>query len=327
MTDYYQILEIPKAATDAEIKKAYRKLALKYHPDKNQGDAAAEERFKKIAEAYSVLSDAAKKKQYDRPTDGDFNPFSFDSFVNQFGSDQFRNNRSRDNTRGKASQHKTHQPPPDPTYLNIYLKAKISLAEAVSGKKVELSFSKKKIKYTGLNGDLINFVKEDEEKEITIQVNLTSVFLQIVKEDGRHIAKVRVNKLGNDDVVTRQNLWGGIEQHPMFGDLYVEIEIDFPENVELEGNNIVHQVSIPLYKIVNKGEKIRIETILGKKYDAEINQPDTLTDLKFILSSEGILDEQSHRGNYIIKFDILAPNLSNLDKEEKSIFLAMLQKT
>lgn len=65
MEDYYDILGISKTASDADIKKAYRQLALKYHPDRNQNDKAAEEKFKKISEAYAVLSDEEKRKQYD----------------------------------------------------------------------------------------------------------------------------------------------------------------------------------------------------------------------------------------------------------------------
>ncbi len=64
--DYYEILKINRDATGAEIKKAYRKLALQYHPDKNQGDKEAEEMFKKINEAYGVLSDEKKREIYDR---------------------------------------------------------------------------------------------------------------------------------------------------------------------------------------------------------------------------------------------------------------------
>jgi molecular chaperone DnaJ len=64
--DYYEILGVAKTASAEEIKKAYRKVAMQYHPDRNPGDKAAEEKFKEAAEAYEVLSDADKKAQYDR---------------------------------------------------------------------------------------------------------------------------------------------------------------------------------------------------------------------------------------------------------------------
>jgi molecular chaperone DnaJ len=64
--DYYEVLGISKGATEAEIKKAFRKKAMEYHPDKNPGDAAAEEKFKAVNEAYTILSDPDKKNKYDR---------------------------------------------------------------------------------------------------------------------------------------------------------------------------------------------------------------------------------------------------------------------
>ncbi|NQU64087.1 MAG: J domain-containing protein, partial [SAR324 cluster bacterium] len=77
--DYYKILGVQKDANKAEIKKMYKTLALKYHPDKNKGDKASEEKFKKISEAYAVLSDDEKRKQYD-----------------QFGSEGFSNRYSQE---------------------------------------------------------------------------------------------------------------------------------------------------------------------------------------------------------------------------------------
>jgi molecular chaperone DnaJ len=64
--DYYEVLGVPKNAGEADIKKAYRQMALKYHPDKNPGDKQAEEKFKEAAEAYEVLSDSSKRQRYDQ---------------------------------------------------------------------------------------------------------------------------------------------------------------------------------------------------------------------------------------------------------------------
>lgn len=94
-TNYYKELGVNKDATEEQIKKAYRKLAMKYHPDHAKGDKSAEEKFKKISEAYAVLSDKEKRKQYDEVGSAAFNQkytqedifrgFDFSDILREFG--------------------------------------------------------------------------------------------------------------------------------------------------------------------------------------------------------------------------------------------------
>ena len=92
--DYYQILGVSKSASDDEIKKSYRKLAMKYHPDRNPGDKEAEKKFKEAAEAYEVLKNKEKRDAYDQyghsafdqSAGGGFNAGGFDDFSDIFNS-------------------------------------------------------------------------------------------------------------------------------------------------------------------------------------------------------------------------------------------------
>jgi len=93
MRDYYEILDVPKDADSNAIKKAYRKVAMKYHPDKNQGDRATEEKFKEAAEAYGILNDGEKRKRYDQfghagvnqSADGGFHNMDMNDIFSSFG--------------------------------------------------------------------------------------------------------------------------------------------------------------------------------------------------------------------------------------------------
>jgi molecular chaperone DnaJ len=143
--DYYDVLGVNKSASPEDIKSAYRKLAVKYHPDKNPGDKAAEDKFKEASEAYGILSDKSKKENYDNfghaafenggGGQGGFGGFGgfggsdfsdiFEDFFGDFGGGGRRNSRRNSSNRGS----------------DLRYDLSITLEEAYSGKKQNIQFS------------------------------------------------------------------------------------------------------------------------------------------------------------------------------------------
>lgn len=140
MTNYYEILEVLREATQDEIKTAYRRLALQYHPDKNPGDQEAEERFKQVSEAYRVLADSEKRQLYDLYGDAGLVGLdlgSFDGFEDIFGSfgeafeDFFNFGRTRE---------KPDQPQPG---ADLRQRVVLTLEEVVKGLKTSLAVERR----------------------------------------------------------------------------------------------------------------------------------------------------------------------------------------
>ena len=141
--DYYEVLGLSKGAGDSEIKKAYRTLAKKYHPDMNQGDAEAEQKFKEVNEAYAVLSDADKKAKYDQYGHAAFDPasggfggggfggfdgFDFGDIFSSFFGGGFGGGTSRRNAPIQGD--------------DIGIRINLTFEEAVFGTKKEVSYQK-----------------------------------------------------------------------------------------------------------------------------------------------------------------------------------------
>ena len=145
--DYYEVLGVIKSSSQEEIKKAYRKLALKYHPDRNKNDKAAEAKFKEASEAYHVLSDKGRKTNYDQfghaafenaGGRGGFSNFDFSgAFSDIFGSDIFDDFfESFGDSRGRGRRRSS-----DFRGTDLRYDLSISLEDAYNGKKQEINFS------------------------------------------------------------------------------------------------------------------------------------------------------------------------------------------
>tara|TARA_Y100000590_G_scaffold278784_1_gene313000 strand:- start:732 stop:1871 length:1140 start_codon:yes stop_codon:yes gene_type:complete len=144
--DYYEVLGVVKSSSADEIKKAYRKLALKYHPDRNKNDKTAEAKFKEASEAYHVLSDKERRVNYDQfghaafegaSGRGGFSNFDFSSvFSDIFGSDSFD-----DFFEGFGGRRRGRRRSADYRGADLRYDLSISLEDAFKGKKQEINFS------------------------------------------------------------------------------------------------------------------------------------------------------------------------------------------
>ncbi len=146
--DYYEVLGVPRGASKDDIKKAYRKLAIKYHPDKNPGDKSAEDRFKEATEAYEILADEKKRQAYDQfgfagvegmsggaqDYSGVFHDFEdiFGDFSGFFDSFFGRGGRKRSSSRSSAQRG-----------ADLRYDVEIGFLDAVFGTQIEISFTRK----------------------------------------------------------------------------------------------------------------------------------------------------------------------------------------
>lgn len=232
--NYYDILGVSENATQEEIKKAYRKLALKFHPDKSGGSKEYEEKFKKISEAYDVLGDPEKRKRYDNSPSGNFN-----NFESQFNFNNFTAEDIFSSLFGVRNFEDMN--------LDIIYNLRVSLKEAMLGhsiklelperenKKIELKIPKfvedgEKLRVRGMgkkgrnrDGDLILVINVEENKEfiridknlhLKLNVTLKQVFSQEtikfktvdgseiklkLKRDSKNNDKLRVKNYGLKD--------------------------------------------------------------------------------------------------------------------------------
>ncbi len=344
--DYYEVLGVPKNVSEQDLKQAYRKLALKYHPDKNKGNPEAEEKFKEATEAYEVLRDPKKRASYDKFGHeglsgfegfgkGSYTDFSDifediggfgDIFENFFGSSFGGRQRTQRVRRG----------------ADIQYDLQITLEEAASGKEVHIEIPRHEAcEVCGGSGS-----KAGTKPNVcpvcngTGQVRQTQGFFSITQTcprcrgEGRIITSpckscngsgltlkkraISVKVPAGVESGSRLKISGEGEQGPgggPRGDLYVVMHVKKHDVFERHGNDILSVVNIS-YSLACLGGEIEVPIISGGKAKMKI-PAGTESNQVFRLKGNGIPYLGSYgRGDQLVKINITVPKkLTGRQKE------------
>lgn len=299
--DYYETLGVTKSASNDEIKKAYKKLAKKYHPDLNPGDKTAEEKFKEINEAYEVLVDEQKRKKYDTFGQGynfqngaDFDPSQygfggfndgnadFSDFFNMFfGGNQSFSSRSYStsgfNIKDMFSGRGRHKKGED-----VETEIEIDIREAYEGA-----------------SKTIGFTSNGETKKISVKI--PSGILP-----GK---KIKLKEQGGRGINGGRN-----------GDLYLKVKIRDNDEFKLEGLDLIKDVKLSPWEAA-LGCDIIVQTIKDK---IKIKIPSGIqTDEKIKLKGLGYKDMNGNKGNLYVKTKIVNPK--HMSEEEKKLYEKLSQ--
>ncbi len=345
--DYYEVLEVTKGASDAEIKKAYRKVAKKYHPDTNPGDKEAEEKFKEAAEAYAVLSDPEKRAKYDQfghaafeqgGGPGGFGGFDFSDMGDIFGDifgDMFG---------GGSRQRQSNGPVRG---ANIKTTVRVSFEEAVFGTQEELELPlKDECDVCKGSGSQPGHQPETCSKcagkgqVVYTQQSLFGMTRTVQScpdcgGSGKIIKYKCSNCAGTGFVKSKKKIQvavpAGIDNGQSIrirakgepglnggerGDLLVTVLVDRHPTFQRQEYDLYSSEPISFTQAA-LGGKVTITTIDGP-YDLEI-KPGTQTDTKIKLKGKGVptLRNKNVRGDHYVTLVVQVPD--KLTEEQKSI--------
>lgn len=356
--DYYEVLGVSKGASADEIKKAYRKVAMQYHPDRNPGDKAAEEKFKEAAEAYEVLSDADKKAQYDRfghagvgnNGRGGFHPggMNMDDIFSQFG-DIFGEEMFGSFFGGGRGGGGTRQRARGTRGSNLRIKLKLTYEEIAKGVTKNIKVKK----YVGCSVCHGSGAKDSSSVQTCAtcggsgQVRkVTSTFLGQMQTvttcptcngEGSTITSKCGNCKGEGRVYGEETVTidipAGVQEGMQLnisgrgnagerggpaGDLIILVEEEAHKELQREGLNVVYDLHLSFPEAVF-GASVEVPTIDGR---AKIKIPaGTQSGKIFRLKGKGFPAVNSYeKGDQLVHINIWTPQ--NLSSEEK----AMLEK-
>lgn len=339
--DYYEVLGVPRSAGEAEIKSAYRKLAVKYHPDKNPGNKEAEEQFKEAAEAYSVLSDANRRARYDQfghqGVQGGFSGFDPDTFAD-FGDilgeffgfgDIFGNSRRR-----RSRSHRGN---------DLRYDLQITLEEAAKGLRTKLKIPRQELcpacSGSGANkgSGPMTCPTCNGYGQVRYQQGFFSVSRtcgqcrgsgKIVKDPCREClgsGRVQREKMleikipPGVDTGSRLRVQGEGEpggQGGSPGDLYVVLTVQEHAFFHREDNNVYCEIPVSVTQAV-LGTEVTVPTLDG---DERLTIPEsTQTGTVFRLRGKGMPSLNGHgKGDQFVSVAVRVPK--RLSKEERRLY-------
>ncbi|MDR2105452.1 MAG: molecular chaperone DnaJ [Deferribacteraceae bacterium] len=340
--DYYQILGVEKTASEAEIKKAYRTLALKYHPDKNPGDKDAEDKFREVSAAYQVLSDPDKRSQYDRYgrvlDEGGFSDgFSatdlFEDLFGGFGS-----------FFGGSSSKRRQDAPMRGSSINI--QRRISFEESIFGAEIEVKVKQKHL-CTACNGTGAasggisecpacagRGMRMMRQGSFAIQTTCGNCggTGKIVKE---RCSSCRGEGFVGVDKTLNINIPAGIENNMTIraagegnaglngggsGDLLVNIIVSPHKYYRREGNNLTAEMPIRFLDAI-LGREVVI-TLLDKTKETVKIKAGTQVGDNIILKGKGVPDVRGRgKGDLVLELKIMLP--TQLTEEQRKMFLKL----
>lgn len=313
--DYYKILGVSRDASQDEIKKKYRKLAAKHHPDRNPDNDKAEEKFKEVGEAYEVLKDPEKRKLYDKVgadwkryqqagASGD--DFNWSQYANRGGGQ--RVNINMEDLFGGGRAGSGGGSPFSSFFETIFGGGGDPFAGRQSQARQYQSNARSASSRRG----------RDTKAEVDIQ--LKDVLTGVEKQFRVNGERVKIKIPAGIEDGKRLKLKGKGEAHRpggSKGDLYLKINVEEPEGIERKGDDIYQNMPIDLYTAVLGGE-MTAQTLNGK---IKLNvPPETQNGKVFRLAGRGVpqFKSSSKKGDYYLKTDIQIPE--KLSSKEKELF-------
>lgn len=287
--DYYSVLEIDKKASIDEIKKAYRKLARKYHPDLNPNDADANKKFQQINEANEVLSDPEKRKKYDA-----------------YG-ENWQHAEEYEKARQSQSQYQDGG-----SSFSDYSDA--SFGGADFSDFFESMFGGKR----GGSRQQIGFKGQDYNAELHLKLrDITQTHKQTITVNGKNLRITVPAGIADGQVIKLKGHGGPGANNGPDGDLYITFRIEEDAEFKRLNNDLYKTVSLDIFTAILGGE-ITVETMDGKvKLKVP---PETQNGTKVRLKNKGIAvyKKEGSFGDLIISYDIKIP--TNLSEKQKEAF-------